>query len=309
MQKVYMPIYKNYIHKLLENVDKTHIPNEIDLVLDSGAFKGIYMYGALLYVKELEHKKYTKVHRISGSSVGAMLGCFYILNKMELIERLYTDMRKEFNNTLHLDSVLNIIEREIHKMDKNTYKKLNDRIFINYMDISAKKEIIVSTFTSNDDLIDKLRKTTFIPIISNDELTYDNCTDAMCPHIFTERIIGNKILFINLWNFGGIQKFLNTFYDTNAVSRTFGGILDIHEFFLRNSPTKMCSYVNDWNVIHYSIYRLRELIWLITIFIIHTSLIISQYIPENIKTSIYANTMHSLFLKTFKDFTYCIMGA
>jgi len=139
MQKVYMPIYKNYIHKLLENVNKTHVPSEIDLVLDSGAFKGIYMYGALLYIKELEHKKYTKVHRISGSSVGAMLGCFYMLNKMELIERLYTDMRKEFNNTLHLDSVLNIIEREIHKMDKNIYKKLNDRLLL-IIWISPKKK-------------------------------------------------------------------------------------------------------------------------------------------------------------------------
>ena len=303
-----MSIYKNLIHELLDNVDKTHIPSDIDLVLDSGAFNGVYMYGSLLYIKELEDKQRLKVHRVSGSSVGALFGCLYCLNKIHLIESTYSVMRKNFNNTIHLDKAFAIFEKEISKLDKKAYKLLNNKLHINYIDIEQKKEVVVSTYTSNDDLIDKLRRSTFIPIITNDELTYKNCTDATCPYIFPERIVENKILFIDLWKIGNFKTMINTFYDKNIVGRTIGGIIDTHDFFLKNKPSKMCSYVNDWNLINYSIYRSREFMWLLIVYIIHFITSFQPYIPIYIKNSIYAKTIKDLCLKIIKDFAYCIMS-
>ena len=302
-----MPIYKNLIHKLLDNVSKTNIPKDIDLVLDSGAFNGIYMYGTILYLKELENKKLLKIHRISGSSVGALVGCLYLLNKIDKIKINYSKIRTEFNNSIQLSSILHVIENEIKNMNKDAYKLLNKKLYINYIDIDKKKEIVVNEFTSNEDLMDKLQKSTFIPVITNDELTYKNCVDATCPYIFSERIEGNKILFIDLWKIGNIKTMINTFYDTNMVSRTVGGIMDTHEFFLKNKPSKMCSYVNDWNVINYTIYRTREFIWLLIVYLIHIILIFKNYIPEYVKDSIYVNTIRELGLKTIKDFACCLM--
>ena len=48
-----MDSYKDLLNNLIKNVDKKPVKN-IDLILDSGGFKGVYLYGALLYLKEIE---------------------------------------------------------------------------------------------------------------------------------------------------------------------------------------------------------------------------------------------------------------
>ena len=68
---------KDYLHTLIENLDKKNIPKEIDLILDGGAFNGAFQYGILLYIKELETLKLLNVDKISGCSVGALLGTLY----------------------------------------------------------------------------------------------------------------------------------------------------------------------------------------------------------------------------------------
>ena len=46
-----------FIKSLIENIPNNHIPKNIDLVLDGGAFNGIYMLGGLFYIKELEQTR------------------------------------------------------------------------------------------------------------------------------------------------------------------------------------------------------------------------------------------------------------
>ena len=43
-----------FINTLIENIPEKNLPPEIDLVLDGGAFNGVYMLGGLFYIKELE---------------------------------------------------------------------------------------------------------------------------------------------------------------------------------------------------------------------------------------------------------------
>ena len=303
-----MAVYTKLIHQLFENIDKNNIPKKMDLVLDSGAFNGMYMYGTLLYIKELENKKFTTIDRISGSSVGALLGCFYALNKLHVFEEIYHELRETVNNTIQLAHINPIIEREINKIGKNAYQLVNNKLHINYIDIQLKKEIIVSTFTNNDDLLDKLNKSTFIPILTNNDLTYKNCVDATCPHIFPERIIGNHILFIDIWKIGTLKTMLKTVKDVNLVGRTFEGIMDIQEFFFKNTPSQMCSYVNDWNIIHYTKFRIRELLWLLCVYIIHLLIECNKYIPDQIKTSLYTSTIHDFSLKCIKDIICCFIA-
>ena len=44
------------INTLIENIPQENIPKEIDLVLDGGAFNGLYMLGGLFYIKEMEKR-------------------------------------------------------------------------------------------------------------------------------------------------------------------------------------------------------------------------------------------------------------
>ena len=48
---------KLHIHQLLENI-KSGVPKELDIVIDGGAFNGFYTLGALMYLKEMEKKRY-----------------------------------------------------------------------------------------------------------------------------------------------------------------------------------------------------------------------------------------------------------
>lgn len=298
-------IYTKYIHTLLENIDYRTIPVKMDLVLDSGAFNGLFMYGGLLYIKELETLGKTHVDRISGSSVGALCGCLYILNQFDIIENIYERLRCGFNNTINLHILYELIETEFSKMDKSCYKQLNSRLFINYIDIHEKREIVVSEYTSNSDVIEHLKKTTFIPIITNNHLTYNNCIDAMTPHIFTEKNMDTKILFINLFKIGGLKQMLNIFHDKNIAHRTLSGILDMHDFFLKTHPSQMCSFVNDWNLVDYTMYRTREILWLIIVYFIYIGLNIYNHLPKSITESLYLITIHDLALKYFKEVMYC----
>ncbi len=58
-----------FINTLIENIPDKHLPEELDLVLDGGAFNGIYMLGGLLYIKELEQREKIKIKRVSGCSI------------------------------------------------------------------------------------------------------------------------------------------------------------------------------------------------------------------------------------------------
>lgn len=84
------------IEKFIKDLDCKHIPSEIDLVLEGGAFNGSYEIGILLYIKELEKRNKLKVNRISGTSVGAILGVAYILDKINLFNIISNRLIENF---------------------------------------------------------------------------------------------------------------------------------------------------------------------------------------------------------------------
>ena len=50
-----------YIKNLASNYQARENPIEIDIVIEGGAFNGLYITGCMLLLKELERKKYLKV--------------------------------------------------------------------------------------------------------------------------------------------------------------------------------------------------------------------------------------------------------
>ena len=67
------------ISNLAENYPESNKCINLDVVLESGAANGSYHIGCLLYIKELERRDKLKIDRISGSSIGAVAGLYYLV--------------------------------------------------------------------------------------------------------------------------------------------------------------------------------------------------------------------------------------
>ena len=87
-----------YVIILIENlpVDIKNVNEQIkmDVVLDGGLFNGSYQVGALYFLKEMENRKYIKIERISGCSIGSIVGFLYFIDSLDLMPKLYDLLNK-----------------------------------------------------------------------------------------------------------------------------------------------------------------------------------------------------------------------
>ena len=77
----------------------------LDIVFDSGAFNGSYLLGASYYLKEMERRNLVEVHRVSGSSVGAMMALLYVLDSLDDSTQFYDLILENFRNKYTLESI------------------------------------------------------------------------------------------------------------------------------------------------------------------------------------------------------------
>ena len=246
---------------MIENLDRKTIPKKIDLILDGGAFNGGYQYGMLLYLQELEALEILNVDKISGCSVGALLGVLYLIKNLDKGIIFHDKLLESFRETSYLKKTENIIRELVTNIDDVTI--LNDRLYITYYNIKIMKQVIVSTFNTKEELIDVLIKSTYIPYITDSNFKYKGCyCDGFNPYIFQKT--NKTILFISLLPFQRIKKIFCIKNETNIWSRLLTGVVDINNFF-SNSPSEFCSYVNNWSSKDFLQFRLREILALLII--------------------------------------------
>lgn len=77
-------MFKQYIDNLIFNLDKKVEPLQIDIVLEGGTNNGYYELGILLFLKEMENQGFISVNRISGASIGSLMGFHYLNNSSRL---------------------------------------------------------------------------------------------------------------------------------------------------------------------------------------------------------------------------------
>ena len=298
-----MSVYKSYINTLIDNLDLNESkPIELDLVLDGGGFKGSYLLGSLLYLNELEKKNYIKINRISGSSIGGILGTLFLLDKLDEWDELYKKIVDNFKKNMNLKCIHSIIEDFAEKLKNDDYTKLNNKLFINYFDIQKKQEEVVSSFTSNKEVVECLKYTSYLPVITDGNLHYNNKVDGARPHIFESRGSNErKILYIDLNFIGKIKNFLNTTSDKNGSGRILKGIIDIHEFFSEGEQTTMCSYVNNWNLKDFGFHRFKEFSWIILIYAVTIMSVIYKYFSPYLTESLFFNHLQNVLKKLAID--------
>lgn len=279
---------QNYISKLIENLPSelknTSKPLELDIVLDGGSFNGSYLVGALYFIKEMEHLGYIRVKRISGCSVGSIVAFLYFIDCLDFMSDFYNVFYNEFKKKHSLKMLKQLKTLLGNKIPSDVCERVNGKFYVCYNHIK-KGKIVKSQFKNADDIINTIIKSCFLPfLIDGNFLLNKKYIDGINPFIF-EKCPNRKLLYLDLYGFDKITNLLNVKNEKTNFHRILSGLLDIHNFFIKQSSTQMCSFVNEWNTID----KIRNLAKVaferIVILIFRFAIFLKKYLPNDISNS------------------------
>ncbi len=247
-----------YIQKLIRNLPEKHLntknPQKLDLIFDGGLFNGSYLVGVALFLKKMEKLNYITVERISGTSIGSFISLLYISDKLEVFESIYDTMINHIKADYSFDKYDIVFDKLRETLPLNIHKQMSKRVFINYYNIKKCEKIVKSTYKSLDDVFNTIRKSSFIPFVINGNILYKNkYIDGINPYIFPDVLTSTekKALFVDLRSMRKTMDCINVKNEKSNFHRILSGVLDVHSFFIKDSNTEMCSYVNNWSSIDY----------------------------------------------------------
>jgi hypothetical protein len=284
------PLIQDYVKRLVDNLPLNYNNNEHDIVLDGGAFNGSYLLGALYFLKEMEKRKYLKVNRISGCSIGSVAAFFYLTDRLDLMEYFLDYAVNQFQTNFCLDKLIDYqdILKDKMKIPDDICSTLNKRLFITYNNIRDKKTVVKSTYKSIEDIFQAMSKSCHVPyMVGNTFLYKDKYMDGLNPYVFNvEKHKNRKILYLDLFGYDKFKYLVNVKNEKNGFHRTLSGLLDIHNFFIKQSSTDMCSYVNDWSILHKIRHLFKRTIEYVILYCVYLLTIIKQFLPVEIENSL-----------------------
>lgn len=291
------------INTLIENIPQENIPKEIDLVLDGGAFNGLYMLGGLFYIKEMEKRNKIIVKRISGCSIGSALGILFLIDKMDLSIKVFHYIYKYLRKHQDLKKLPLILRKNLYEiLTEDDICQLNNVFYLTYFDTKKGKQIIKKKYKNKEDLIESIIKSMYVPYLIDRQITdNEGCVDGAFPYMFKRSINKRKILFLNLQSIDKIKSIIFIKNEKNIYPRIMEGLIDIHIFFEKNKSNKMCSYVNDWTLIDILFFRLREIVYTTLIYLLRIGLKIDEILPNNIKNDSFIKQNISIFKNIWRD--------
>jgi len=276
---------RKLIANLPDNITNVKEPLVIDLVMDGGAFNGSYLLGALYFLKEMERRKYIKIGRISGCSVGSITGFLYYIDGLHLMPKLYEILTDGFRETRKLELIKDIKKHLGNHIPDDICKKINDKFFITYHNIKKGTKPLKCRYKNVDDILNTIIKSSYIPFLIDGNLLYKNrYIDGLTPFIFKEKT--RKILYLDLYGYDKIANIINVKNEKSNYHRVISGLLDIHTFYIKQSSTQMCSYVNDWNIVNRATNNIKILIEKLAVCLIYAIILINKMVPTEIKQSI-----------------------
>lgn len=300
---------QTFIHTLIENIPDKHLPKKIDLVLDGGAFNGVYMLGSLFYMKELEHSKKIKINKVSGCSIGAIIGLLFLLDKMDISIGICTDCYKYLRKHQDLKKVISKFKKTMDEIVTEADVQLvNNRFYLTYFDTIKGEQVVKKKYKDKKELIDNIIKSLYVPYLMERKATdEDGCIDGAFPYMFkvkekdTERDNERKVLFLNLQSLDKIKKMIFIKNEKNIYSRLLEGLMDTHQFFETNTANNLCSYVNEWSIIDILFFRLREILYIIIVYIFRLGLHIDDLLPDRFKKDTFIQQHISVFKNIWRD--------
>ena len=306
-------MFETNIQSLLPNLTPLNKPIELDIVLEGGGFNGSYESGVLYFLKELEKKNYITVDKISGVSVGSILGICFLTNTLDSFVTYYKQARTYWKEKINLLFYKKIITKIITDIPDKLFESIKkNKMYITYFNLLEKKQVLVSTYDTKQELIDTVWKSSYIPYITDNniccEMNDQFFIDGGQPHIFNNRNCHDKkILYVTINHFSKLTNMLTIKNEINANGRILEGILDCYNFFLHEKSTFLCSYVNTWSFFDFLKIRIKHLLLLLIIYVIYYIYIIHYYLNPYLKNSIFYNQTKGIFYNMYKDFLikYC----
>ena len=206
--------FNSYIYALTQNLNQKLIPENINVIVDGGAFNGAYAIGTLLYLKQLEKQKLTTINKVSGTSIGAILSFLFITDSLFENINWFETILNDFRSTSNLKKTHEIIKNLVNE-NIDDVKVLNDKLFITYYDTNQMQQIVTNKYNSKEELIDILTRSSFIPyLIDGNPFYKDIYSDGITPHIFNQDNT-NTSIFINLMSFKIIKDSMCTKSEKN----------------------------------------------------------------------------------------------
>jgi hypothetical protein len=281
---------QTYIEKLIENlpdsIKQTEKPLSLDLILDGGIFNGSYLIGALHFLKEMEKRKYIKIDKISGCSIGSISAFLYLIDGLDTVSEIYETVCKDLREHHHANKVKEIGQLLEEKIPDDICSKINDRLFITYYHVSKKKKIIKSRYKSKEELIDVLIRSCFVPFFIDGNMLYkQKYMDGVNPYLIP-REKNKKRLHLDLFGYDKIGYLLNVKNEKSNFHRVLTGLLDIHNFFIKQSSTPMCSYVEDWRMSHQIHHQLKVGIETLVLWFIYLFLFLKKYVSSEMESTL-----------------------
>lgn len=297
-----------YINALCENLPDDCIPKELDIILEGGAFNGSYHLGVLMYIKHLENLNKLKVDRISGVSVGALVGCLYLSSSFTEADKYFNKIIENYKENAFIDVLLNVCNEIVNKEGNDFYKKMTDRLFISYYDYEKKEYVVKSEYIDNKHLIDCLVSSAHLPGIVNGNMKSEiNALDGGYPFIFKNSCLNKnnmnnkKTLFVRILTYDKILNILRTRNEKNTMMRASEGIINFHNFLFFKKSNKMCSYVEDWTLFDFIYQRFFEFVWIVIVYILIFCHKLYQKVPEKYLNNDFLNSNFSIIKSFIKD--------
>lgn len=301
-----------YVEKFIENLPEelknTKNPIMLDLVLDGGIFNGSYLVGALYFLKEMEKRNYIKICRISGCSIGSICAFIYIIDCLDISESFYSIIFEQLKNThnLNISQVLRTILE--NKIPDDICSKVNNKFYITYTNIKKRKSKTKCTYKNKEEIINTIIKSSYIPFFMDGNLLFENkYIDGIIPYIFEVRN-DRKILHLDLFGYDKIKYLINIKNEKSNFHRILSGVLDIHNFFIKQTSTDMCSYVNDWSLLSKSRICFKTFIEQILIYFVYLVFLIKKYTPPKLKDYVLYKILSKIIYETYIILlqSYCI---
>lgn len=244
-----------YAEKIIEHlppsIRSASSPLHIDLILSGGAFNGGYMIGALYLLKEMEKNGYIVVKRVSGCSIGAIIGLFYWIDRLDILEKMYDSILTDIREKNNLSIVLSLKKRLKNYLPDNICGIVNKKLYIAYHVIQGYhfNKRVVTTYATANLLLDTIIRSCFLPFVIDGRPLYKNkYIDGLLPYFFPKRE-KRKRLFINVLSYDKFFYFIDIKNEHSPMHRILTGLTDLHHFFCKGYNTRMCCYVEDtWSI-------------------------------------------------------------
>lgn len=297
-----------FIDNLPEHLKNKDNPMIIDLILDGGSFNGGYLLGALYFLKEMEKRKYIQITRISGCSIGSLLGFAYLTDNLDISNDFYNKMCKCFKEKNNFEEYKDLKFFLNNKINDDTYNKINNVLFIKYNTIK-KGSHVKCYYKNEDEIIDAIIRSSFVPYIFDGNILYkEKYFDAMNPYIFKKKS-NRKILFLDLSGSDKLHFIYNIKNEKNTFPRSLIGLTEIYMFFIKQTDTSMCSFVNNWNYYKRIRFYIRCLLEKIIYYIIYFIIFIkkytkNKYYKDHIIYKVLSEIVYNTFTKIINN--YCV---